>query len=263
MEFKKIEFSHANGIATVRLNSPGNLNAIDAAMAGELMAAFDVCADDGAIKVVVVEGAGDSFSAGGDIKMMIGAVKANNMAALISGVRNVGAVAVKIRNLRKPVIACVHGAVAGAGVNFALACDFRVAAENTKFIQAFVNIGLVPDMGGTFLLTRLIGVARTTELVMTGKPLAVAEAFNMGLVNQVVPAEQLREAAEKLARQLCRLPSVALGNMKALINRAAFGGLENALDNETEYQTMCAGTEDFKEGIMAFAEKRKPVFKGK
>ncbi len=263
MDFKRLIFTQATETATIRLNSPQNMNALDGVMLGELVGALDLCADDDSIKVVVIEGAGDSFSAGGDIQMMIGAVNEGRESVLFEVIRKVGVAALRIRSLRKPVIACVQGAAAGAGVNLALACDFRVAADNAKFIQGFVNIGLVPDMGGTFLLTRMLGVARATELIMTGKPITASEALNLGLVNQVVPLEQLKEATGKLAAQLGRLPSVAIGNMKALVNRAAFLGFENALDNETEYQSMCARTEDFKEGIRAFSEKRRPNFQGR
>ncbi|WP_034424653.1 enoyl-CoA hydratase/isomerase family protein [Thermanaerosceptrum fracticalcis] len=262
MDFKKIKFSIFEGIASILLNSPQNLNALDGAMLDDLTAVLDLCADDEKVKVVVISAEGESFSAGGDIRMMLKGLE-GNMSDLYGGVRKVGSAALRIRNLRKPVIASVKGAAAGAGFNLALLCDFRVAADNAKFIQAFVNIGLVPDMGGTFLLTRMLGAARATELIMTGRPVTAQEALSLGLVNRVVTLEELDKATMELAQKLCALPGVALGNMKALINRAVFQGLENSLDNEWEYQVQCSRTEDFKEGITAFAQKRKPVFKGK
>ncbi|GAA0181440.1 enoyl-CoA hydratase-related protein [Clostridium sediminicola] len=262
MEFQKIKYSQSNGIASIKLNSPKNLNALDEPILDDLMVALDMCAEDEAVKVVVISGEGKSFSAGGDIGMMLKGLESGEQ-KLGASVRKVGIAALKIRNLRKPVIASVHGPVAGAGFNFALLCDFRIAAENSKFIQAFVNIGLVPDMGGTFLLTRMLGAARATELIMTGRPVSAEEALSLGLVNQVVPLENLEETTLKFAQKLSNLPSIALGKMKALVNRAAFFGFENDLDNETEYQIQCTNTEDFKEGIRAFTEKRKPNFQGK
>lgn len=262
MDFKKIKFSVTDGIASIVLNSPKNLNALDEPMLDDLIVALDICADDEKVKVVIVSGEGKGFSAGGDIGMMLKGLESGDQ-KLGAGVRKAGVVALKIRNLRKPIIASVHGPVAGAGFNFALLCDFRIAEENSKFIQAFVNIGLVPDMGGTFLLTSILGAAKATELIMTGRPVGAKEALSLGLVNEVVPLEKLEEATMKLAKKLSASPSVALGKMKTLINRSAFFGFENMLDNETEYQIQCTETEDFKEGIRAFAENRKPNFQGK
>ena len=263
MEFKKLNYSLTKGVANIQLNSPQNLNALDGPMLDDLMTALDLCEDDTQVKVVVIEGAGNSFSAGGDIRAMIKGVQDNNMSGLVGGVRKVGAVALKIRNLRKPIIASVRGSAAGAGCNLALACDFRIASEDAKFIQSFINVGLVPDMGGTFLLTRILGVARATELIMTGQAVTAQEAKELGFVNKIVPLEKLEEATAEFAARLGRLPGIAIANMKALINRAAFQGFENSIENEVEYQSLCAQTEDFKEGIMAFAEKRKPNFQGK
>ncbi|GAA0182810.1 enoyl-CoA hydratase-related protein [Clostridium sediminicola] len=262
MEFQKIKYSQSNGIAYIKLNSPKNLNALDEPILDDLMVALDMCTEDETVKVVVISGDGESFSAGGDIGMMLKGLESGEQ-KLGASVRKVGIAALKIRNLRKPVIASVHGPVAGAAFNFALLCDFRIAAENSKFIQAFVNIGLVPDMGGTFLLTRMLGAARATELIMTGRTVSAEEALSLGLVDQVVPLEKLEEVTLKFAQKLSALPSIALGKMKALVNRTAFFGFENDFDNETEYQVQCTNTEDFKEGIRAFAEKRKPNFQGK
>lgn len=262
MEFRKIKYFEERGVAKIKMDSPKNLNALDEPMVDELSLAIDRCADDETVKVVIISGEGKSFSAGGDIGMMLEGLKSGEQ-RLGAGVRKAGLLALKIRNLGKPVIASVHGSVAGAGFNFALLCDFRIAAENTKFIQAFVNIGLVPDMGGTFLLTRTLGVSKATELIMTGKPINAKDAYSLGLVSEVVPLEELEDTAVELADKLSNLPSIALGKMKTLINRAAFQGFENNLDNETEYQMQCANTNDFKEGIYAFAEKRKANFQGK
>jgi len=262
MEFSKIKYSVTEGIASIVLDTPRSLNAITSPLLDDLMAALDICTADENVKAVVISGEGDSFSAGGDIRMMRQGLEGDR-SELNDTARKVGLAALRIRNIRKPVIAAVKGATAGAGVNLALACDFRIAADNTKLIQAFVNIGLIPDTGGTFLLTRMLGAARATELIMTGRPVAAPEALELGIVNQVVPLADLEKTALAMAQKFAQGPSLALGNMKALVNRAAFQGFENFLENETEYQIQCSQTEDFQEGIKAFTERRKPNFRGK
>ena len=264
MEFSKIVFQQQQGIATITLNSPQNLNAITADVAEEMMAALEVCGADDAIRVVVITGSGRAFSSGGDIAAMKQALSQGNAAIMLGpGVKKVSQLALAIRNLRKPVIAAVNGFAAGAGANLALVCDFRIAAEQAQFIEAFINIGLVPDMGGVYLLTKAVGYAKATELCMTGAPLSAQDALALGLVNQVVPAEALNEVVEKFAKKLAALPTLALGRIKALLNRAVFECFEMDLSNEYEYQLASATEPDFIEGINAFLEKRKPVFTGR
>lgn len=263
MELHKIIFEKKDGIATITLNFPPNLNALNEPMLDELMYCLDDCSDDSAVRAVIIRGGGNAFSAGGDIAAMKAGLDSDVMKFFGPGIRKVGLAALKIRNIKKPVIASIRGAAAGAGFNLALACDFRVAAEDALFLQAFVNLGLVPDMGGTYFLVKALGVPRATELVMTGKPITASEAASIGLVNTVVPVEGLDQASNKLAAKLANGPTQALGRMKALINRAAYAGLENSLDNETEYQVFCAYTDDFKEGVDAFLNKRRPNFRGK
>ncbi len=223
---------------------------------------MDKCSDDTDIRAIIITGEGKAFCAGGDINALKKALETDPESSF-GVVRKVGLAALRIRNARKPVIASINGAAAGAGFNLALACDFRICADNAKFIQSFVNLGLVPDMGGTFFLTKMIGAAKATELIMTGRTVKAEEAEKLGLVNQVVSVEELENKTKEFAATLASSPTRALGNMKALINRSAFDGLENILDNELEYQIQCAKTEDFKEGVTAFLEKRPPTFKGK
>jgi len=262
VNFKKIKYSVGKGMASIVLNSPQNLNALDEAMIDDLIAALDMCADDESVKVVVISGEGKGFSAGGDIGMMYKGIKGGNL-DFGGAIEKVGKVSLKIKKLLKPVIASVKGAVAGAGFNVALACDFRIAAENAKFIQAFVNIGLVPDAGGVYLLTRGIGVPKATELIMTGKPLEADAALVLGLVNKVVALEELEAVTEKFAFTLANGPSLAYAGMKDLIFQSEYKEFEEFIEQEVGHQVTCGESEDFKEGVTAFVEKRKTNFKGK
>ena len=178
-------------------------------------------------------------------------------------VGEVAEISLKLRDVHKPIIAKLEGAVAGAGMNLALTCDFRIAADNAKFVQAFVNIGLIPDAGGIYLLNQLIGVAKTTEMVMLGDKLKAEDMARLNLVNDVVSNDELDASVLALATRLSNLPGKALASMKHMINTHAYMGLNEALDMEVEQQTMLAKTDDFKEGITAFMEKRKPVYQGK
>lgn len=178
-------------------------------------------------------------------------------------VGEVAEISLKLRNIHKPIIAKLEGAVAGAGMNLALTCDFRIAADNAKFVQAFVNIGLIPDAGGIYLLNQLIGVARTTEMVMLGDKLKAEDMARLNLVNDVVSSDELDASVLALATRLSNLPGKALASMKHMINTHAYMGLNEALDMEVDQQTMLAKTDDFREGITAFMEKRKPVYQGK
>jgi Enoyl-CoA hydratase/carnithine racemase len=263
MEYEKITLVKADGIGFVTLSDPASKNAISGKIVDELTQCIDECEDDPDVRVVVMRGAGDAFSAGGNVKIMKERIDAGRFNEYGPGLRKLGALITKIRHVRKPVIASVHGAAAGGGLNLALACDFRVAAENAKFTFAFVNIGLIPDCGGPFMIIKMLGVAKATELLMTGKLFSGRDAYVYGLVNEAVPQDKLEEATLKLARKLAKGPTLAYGMIKTMINRIAFSGLDLELDNELEYQKLCAVTEDHKEGINAFLEKRKPVFRGR
>ena len=263
MTYEKILYEKQDGIAFITLNDPANRNTISGSVVEELGCCLDDCSDDPAVRVVVIRGAGGNFSAGGNINVMKERIEQGRHEDFKPGMRRLGAVASKIRAIRKPVIASMQGAAAGGGLSMALLCDFRIAAEDAKFIFAFVNIGLIPDCGGLLPLVKIVGTAKATELLMTAKLFSGKEAFDMGLVNEAAPASQLEEATLKLARKLAGGPTLAYGRIKALINRTSFGDLEMELDNETDYQVLSAQTEDHKEGINAFLEKRKPVFQGR
>ncbi|MDN6276128.1 enoyl-CoA hydratase/isomerase family protein [Psychrobacter sp.] len=260
-----VEYQCENHIATITLNDPKSLNAFSTALKVDVLEALDQAEADAQVRVIVLQGAGGNFSSGGDIKEMLSEgidkeIISNKLKGMVDGA---GEVSLKLRHIHKPIIAKLEGAVAGAGMNLALTCDFRITADNAKFVQAFVHIGLVPDAGGIYLLNQLVGPAKTTELVMLGDKINAQDMADLNLVNQVVSSENLDEAVAKLAARLSALPGKALSSMKHMINNNAYKGLNKALDMEVQQQTALAKTDDFIEGVTAFIEKRKPVYQGK
>ena len=252
-------------IATITMNDPKTLNAFSTPLKNAIMEALNNADNDSEVRVIVLQGGGGNFSSGGHIGEMLenGMESEALVAKLDFMLREVAEVSLKLRNIHKPIIAKLEGAVAGARMNLALTCDFRIAADNAKFVQAFVNIGLIPDAGGIYLLNQLIGAAKTTEMVMLGDKLKAEDMARLDLVNKVVSKEELDAEVTALATRLSQLPGKALASMKHMINVHAFSGLNEALDMEVEQQNMMAVTDDFKEGITAFMEKRKAVYQGK
>lgn len=263
MDYSKIKFSICEGIANIVLSGPKNYNAMNSTMITELNSVLDTCASDWNVKAIVISGEGKAFCSGGDIAEMVKGLKAGELVKFRKSMDESGIVTSKIRDIDKPVIASVHGAAAGAGFNLALACDFRIAAENSRFIQSFVQVGLVPDMGGIYFLSKLIGYARATELCMTGREVKAEEAFKLGLVNKVVPVEALEEETVQFAKKIAAGPSAAYSKIKDLINKVTFNELEEHLTAVSQYQIQSAMTLDFQEGITAFMQKRKPEFQGR
>ena len=260
-----VEYQSENHIATITMNDPKTLNAFSTPLKNAMMEALDKADKDADIRVIVLQGSNNNFSSGGHIGEMLengmdSEALSNKLNFMVG---EVAEISLKLRNIHKPIIAKLEGAVAGAGMNLALTCDFRIAADNAKFVQAFVNIGLIPDAGGIYLLNQLIGVAKTTEMVMLGDKLKAEDMARLNLVNGVVSSDELDASVLALATRLSSLPGKALASMKHMINTHAYMGLNEALDMEVHQQTMLAKTEDFKEGITAFMEKRKPVYQGK
>ena len=257
-----VDYQSDNHIATITMNDPKTLNAFSTALKNAIMEALDKADQDADVRVIVLQGSGHNFSSGGHIGEMLenGMESEALVAKLDFMLREVAEVSLKLRNIHKPIIAKLEGAVAGAGMNLALTCDFRIASDTAKFVQAFVNIGLIPDAGGIYLLNQLIGAAKTTELVMLGDKLTSDDIARLNLVNKVVSTEALDAEVMALATRLSQLPGKALASMKHMINVHAFSGLNEALDMEVEQQNLMAVTDDFKEGITAFMEKRKPDF---
>lgn len=260
----KILYDVQHAVATITLNEPASLNALDSGMIADLSTALDTASDDARVKVMVLTGAGRAFCSGGDIRGMAAVLTTPNIGDYMAdSVTALGDLVRKIRQIPKPIIARINGTAAGAGMNIALACDFRVASDSAKFLQAFVNIGLVPDAGGIYLLTQLIGAAKTTELVMLGELLDAKTAQDLGLLHRLVPADALDASVTQLSERLCALPSLALATMKNAVNQVAYAGLATALEQETIDQAQMAQTEDFKEGISAFLQKRLANFVGR
>lgn len=264
MELQKLIYSVENGIAVVTMNYMKNLNAIDEQMADELMYVVDKAEKDSEVKVLVLKGAQKAFSAGGDIGYFYQLVEADGEVNMDGLIAKVGKVADGLKKMSKIVITSVSGAAAGAGVSLALGGDFIICAENAKFILAFVNIGLVPDTGATYLLSKAIGVSKTIELAATGRPMTAEEAKQLGLVFKVTSPEELDEVTMDFAGKIAAGPLLSYKNIKKQIYDANYRDYKIWLD-ETEIPTQreCAASLDFQEGCKAFMEKRKAVFQGK
>jgi 2-(1,2-epoxy-1,2-dihydrophenyl)acetyl-CoA isomerase len=254
----EVETRRDGAVLTITLNRPDVLNAFNSAVHDALATALRD-ARDSEVRAVVLTGAGRAFCVGQDLTEFREA-PGDIGERLRSGYhRNVLA----IRGLEKPVIAAVNGAAAGAGLSIACACDIRIAADGATFIPAFVNIGLVPDSGGTFFIARLLGPARAFEWMSSGRRLTAAEAHGWGLVSEVLETEALADRAAALAAELAGLPTRAIGMTKRLFDHAWGARLDEQLEREAQLQAAATQTDDFREGVAAFLEKRPPVFRGR
>lgn len=260
MHMESIQFELIGQVGMITLNRPQVYNAFNREMALALQSRLDQCAADDGIGAVLLTGAGKAFCAGQDLQEV---VSENGPSLKVILSEHYNPVITRIRALEKPVVAAVNGVAAGAGANIALACDVVVATESASFIQAFSKIGLIPDSGGTYHLPRLIGWQRASALMMTGDKIAAREALSMGMLYRVLPDESFAEEALKLAGRLAEMPTRAL----ALTKKALNGSLENNLDQqlilEDRLQSEAGATDDYREGVAAFLEKRPARFKGK
>src|SRR5713101_2065774 len=260
MGYETILVDKADGVATVTLNRPEARNAIDVRMREELVGAFDELEADETARAIILTGAGGHFSAGGDVKTM---VKRHTAADGRARVELLNRFVLRLFNFPKPTIAMVDGFAVGAGCNIALGCDMIVASDRAKFGEVFLKIGLVPDGGGTWLLQRLVGLAKAKEMVLTAEIIDAGEALRIGLVNRVVPAAELESVTRALAAKIAAGPPLAATLAKSLLNRAATVDLAAALEGEAFGQSNAITSEDHAEGVRAFLEKRPAKFTGR
>jgi 2-(1,2-epoxy-1,2-dihydrophenyl)acetyl-CoA isomerase len=254
-----IKQSVANGVCTILLNRPAVFNSFNQEMAFALQNALDACADDKHVRVIVISGEGKAFCAGQDLAEATDP----NGPELRSIVKDhYNPIIERIRNIEKPIIAAVNGVAAGAGANIALACDLTIATESASFIQAFSKIGLIPDSGGTFFLPRIIGAQKAFALMMSGDKVSATDAEAMNMIYKVVPDADFQSEVDKLANTMAVMPTRGLGLTKKALNQSFTNDLTNQLALEEVLQTEAGQTYDFKEGVQAFLEKRKPIFKG-
>jgi 2-(1,2-epoxy-1,2-dihydrophenyl)acetyl-CoA isomerase len=251
----------SGAIATITLNRPDARNALDMVMRGELGAALDEVEADAAARVLILTGAGGHFCAGGDVKTM--REKRYTAAEGRARVELLNRTILRLVDFPKPTLAMVDGYAVGAGTNLALCCDLVVASDRAKFGELFWKIGLVPDGGGTWLLPRLVGMARAKELIFTADIIDAAEAARVGLVNRVVPAAELAATTRALAEKIAAGPPAVLKMAKHMVNRAATSDLAAALDLEAFSQGIAIASDDHQEGLAAFFEKRPPKFTGR
>lgn len=253
MEFETIIFEKKEGVGRFILNRPEAMNALNNKMREELISAIEETEKDIEIRVLVITGKGRAFCAGGDVKGMGTQERPINPSQII----------LRLANLEKPVISAVNGVAAGGGCNLALAGDIILASDQARFIQSFVRIGLVPDWGGMYFLPRLVGMAKAKELMFTGETIDAKEAERIGLVSKVIPMEEFEGAVNGLAKKLAAGPPKSLSLIKKILNWGQQSDLKTVMELEYLAQGICRETEDHKEGLKAFKEKREANFTGK
>ena len=263
MAYENIQIEMREAVGLITLNRPASLNALTTEVGQEFQAAVAEARSNGA-RAIVLTGAGRAFCAGGDLReMQKMAEREGKVEAFFDEpLRLLNECILLIRSLPVPFVAAVNGAASGGGCNLALACDLVIAGEGAKFNQAFVKIGLVPDCGGTFILPRLVGWRRATELMMTGEVVTAARALEMGMINAVVPDEELLPRAMAMAERLANAPTAAIGRIKELLEASALNDYAAQLELERKVQIKSGLTKDFREGVAAFIEKRPPKFVG-
>jgi len=262
MDYEHILFSSEGGIARLTLNRPERMNSFNDAMHAEVRNALDRVKGDGSLRVLLLTGSGRGFCAGQDLGDRTVAPGAEPVDLGASIERNYRPLVLALRRLPLPVVCAVNGVAAGAGANIALACDIVIAAKSASFIQAFSKIGLIPDSGGTYFLPRLVGTARAMGLAMLGERLIAEQAAEWGLIWQCVDDAELHATAEKLLRTLAGAPTAGLAATKRALYAAAGNSLETQLDLERDLQRALGRSDDYREGVAAFAAKRAPRFVG-
>jgi enoyl-CoA hydratase/carnithine racemase len=269
MEYKTLILKEEDGIATIILNRPERRNAVNHEAEVELVSAIAEMSKAKKVRVLVVTGAGTVFCAGGDINDMVGSDQPSYLGkgipeeirqGLHQGLQKV---VLEIQRLEKPTIAMVNGVAAGFGFDLACACDIRIGSETTGFVSSFIRLGLFPGPGGTWLMPRLMGIGRALQYLYTGDMITAEEAERMGLLNKLVPSTELEKETMALARRLAKGPPIALRLTKMQVYRGLELDLETALEMAAACETATLTSQDHKEGVAAFREKRAPVYKDK
>lgn len=261
MQFKQIIVETKQNIAKVVLNRPEVYNALTGLMISELAIALENFTKNDEMKVLIITGSGNAFCSGGDFKWL-DEMRSNSLIKNREVGQNVRRVVMMMRSIEKPIIAAVNGDAIGGGANLALACDLVIASENARFAQTFIKVGLIPDWGGLYFLPHLVGMSKAKELIFTGKIISAVEAERIGLVNKVVPRDELDTMVLKLAGELADCPPRAIGISKSLLHKSMESDIETILELEADVQPLLFTTKDCNEGIKAFIEKRKPRFVG-
>lgn len=259
--YKEILFKKENKIATITFNRPEFANAFGDYSIEEVIDAINLCGKDDDVRAVVITGAGKMFSAGGDIQKFKKNLDVNKFLE-VDWVKNFGNMTMAIRRCPKPVIAMINGSAAGGGLALALSCDFRVMTEKSKLVTAYIDLGFCGDMGVIKYMQALIGLERTSELLMLSKPLTAQKALEYGLCSRVAEVDKLEEVTMELANDLASKSPLAIAKQKSIINEFFYGELEELITREAQYMAELSRTKDHKEAVDAFLEKRKPVFNG-
>src|SRR5712692_2496682 len=262
-DFQHLLIQQDGGVLTIIMNRPEVLNAFNDVMLSELTEAVEAAAEDEAIRCVVLTGAGRAFGSGQDLRSLVEGRARGAVGAVSDHLQKYHRVVLAIRNMPKPVIAAVRGAAAGISCNIALACDMRIAADDARFLEAFARIGLVPDGGGGYFLTRLVGVGKALELSMLADEVSGPEAERIGLVNKCVPVAELEATTHALAQRLANGPTRTYALIKELMNKSLESDLPTSLKLEGELQNIAIQTEDHREGVAAFLQKRRANYIGR
>lgn len=247
-------------VMKIKLSRPDKFNSFNREMALELQEALDQAEQNESIRAILITGEGKAFCAGQDLAE---AIDPNGPGIKRIVEEHYNPIVLRIRSIEKPVVCAVNGVAAGAGANIALCCDVVIAAESASFIQAFSKIGLIPDSGGTFFLPRLIGFQKASALMMLGDKISASDALNMGMIYKISSDEDLQNDSLAIANTLANMPTKGIGYTKRLLNESMFNTFTKQLEREGQIQVDAAATYDYQEGVKAFLEKRKPVFKGK
>ncbi|HEY9281755.1 MAG TPA: enoyl-CoA hydratase [Eoetvoesiella sp.] len=250
----------ANGVLTLTINRPMSKNALSLTLYDSLLKSLEDAEQDSSIGVVVLTGTGDTFCAGGDVKRMAATVEPQSFEDRVAKLRSRARISEMLHGMRKPTIAMMRGSAVGAGLSLALACDFRIVDTSVRLSTGFLKVGLSGDFGGHYFLPRLVGMAKARELYLTSAVVLADEALRIGLVNRVVDPDQLETSVYEMAEAMAAGPRVAIGYVKENLNQAMELSLAKMLDAEVFRHVRCVETNDHKEAVAAFVEKRKPVF---